>query len=117
MVDRAELIVVIVNLGLGLGFAVPLAKRLVRLGHTRWHGVGSYLMLLTLYFVESVGFMRRRYAQGYDHDWGGVPCLPPRERSETRPLTPRGRDGCRCGRVASFPAGEGHQFGCYDYAC
>jgi hypothetical protein len=57
MVDRAELIVVVVNLVLGLSCAVPLAKRLVRLGHSRWQGAGSYLMLLTVYFVESVGFM------------------------------------------------------------
>ena len=57
MVDRAELIVLIVNLILGFSCAFPLARRLSRLRHSRWDIVGSYLMLIFLYLIESIGFM------------------------------------------------------------
>jgi len=57
MIDRVELIVLFVNLILGLSFAYPLARRLSRLRHSRWDIVGSFLFLIFLYFVESIGFM------------------------------------------------------------
>lgn len=56
MVDRAEVIVVIINLILGFVFAFPLARRFARLRHFRWDTKGSYLMLVLVYFVESMGF-------------------------------------------------------------
>jgi hypothetical protein len=57
MVDRAELIVVVTNLVLGFGFAIPLTRRFVRLKHFRWEATRSYWILVLLYFAESVGFM------------------------------------------------------------
>jgi hypothetical protein len=57
MVDRAELIVVIINLTLGFVCAFPLARRFARLRHSRWGTTGSYVMLVFIYFVESIGFM------------------------------------------------------------
>ena len=57
MVDRAELIVVIIDLILGFVCAIPLARRFARQRHCRWGTTGSYLMLVFIYFVESIGFM------------------------------------------------------------
>ena len=57
MIDSAELIVVIINLILGFVCAIPLARRFSRLRHCRWGNTGSYLMLVFVYFVESIGFM------------------------------------------------------------
>jgi hypothetical protein len=57
MVDRAESMVVIINVILGLAFGLPLAKRLVRHGHIPWSTTGSYVALVSVYFIESVGFM------------------------------------------------------------
>ena len=57
MVDRAELIVLVVNIILGFSCAFPLARRLSRLKHSRWGFAGSYLMLIIMYLTESIGFM------------------------------------------------------------
>lgn len=57
MVDRAESMVVIINVILGLAFGLPLARRLVRHRHIPWSTASSYVALVTVYFIESVGFM------------------------------------------------------------
>jgi hypothetical protein len=57
MVDHAESMVVIINVILGLAFGLPLARRLVLHKHIPWSTASSYMALVTVYFIESVGFM------------------------------------------------------------
>lgn len=54
-IDRAELVLILLNLLLGLGFAMPLARHLRRLAGPPFKTRRYVFALLGLYFVESLG--------------------------------------------------------------